>query len=336
MKSLFKLNTKKSSPKQSSPSQFWNQSGVKKSSPKQSSPSPFWNTKPMPKCKFRSGMPVNLFGDRDRDGVPNVFDCKPRNPRKQGWSQQGHIFNRERSTHIKMMAPEKFLRTTMIETKNKGHPIKSQEDYEKEVVRDYDLTKAEIIARWEHGHQKKITPTELKGMLKYVSERKNYMKNLKNVIRQPKGKMEIPYLEYDEQGRPTGHEGRHRAVAAKELGVKLIPVTIAKELKEPRDWKNIRKGMIDGKHYRGMGAKPTKKDWRNDLENIEEITSAKSADIPIKEQRRYGEEQPEALAKLDADGSMINDKVEIEDVEIPEASEDNIEFEDDSSVEFEE
>ena len=29
--------------------------------------------------------PVNLFGDRDRDNVPNVFDCKPNDPNKQGW-----------------------------------------------------------------------------------------------------------------------------------------------------------------------------------------------------------------------------------------------------------
>ena len=46
-------------------------------------PSPFWNNKPMPKCKYRSGMPVKLFGDKDRDGVMNVFDCKPRNKRMQ-------------------------------------------------------------------------------------------------------------------------------------------------------------------------------------------------------------------------------------------------------------
>ena len=27
--------------------------------------------------------PSRLFGDRDRDGVANVFDCQPRNPRRQ-------------------------------------------------------------------------------------------------------------------------------------------------------------------------------------------------------------------------------------------------------------
>jgi len=27
--------------------------------------------------------PVKLFADRDRDGVANVFDCQPRNPRRQ-------------------------------------------------------------------------------------------------------------------------------------------------------------------------------------------------------------------------------------------------------------
>jgi hypothetical protein len=32
--------------------------------------------------------PSRLFADNDRDGVANVFDCQPRNPRKQDgdWS----------------------------------------------------------------------------------------------------------------------------------------------------------------------------------------------------------------------------------------------------------
>lgn len=34
-------------------------------------------------CKYHYGMPVNLFGDRDKDRVDNVFDCKPKNARRQ-------------------------------------------------------------------------------------------------------------------------------------------------------------------------------------------------------------------------------------------------------------
>ena len=42
-----------------------------------------WNIKGLSKCKYRSGMPIHLFGDVDRDGVANVFDCRPFNPRRQ-------------------------------------------------------------------------------------------------------------------------------------------------------------------------------------------------------------------------------------------------------------
>jgi hypothetical protein len=44
-------------------------------------PSFNWNWKNKDKAHF--GMPVKLFGDKDRDNVPNVFDCKPRNPKRQ-------------------------------------------------------------------------------------------------------------------------------------------------------------------------------------------------------------------------------------------------------------
>jgi len=31
------------------------------------------------------GKVAGWFADNDRDGVPNVFDCQPNNPKKQGW-----------------------------------------------------------------------------------------------------------------------------------------------------------------------------------------------------------------------------------------------------------
>ena len=38
----------------------------------------------------------------------------------------------------------------------------------------------------------------------------------------------VPFLTFDENGEPIGHEGRHTAKAAEELGIKAIPVTIEK------------------------------------------------------------------------------------------------------------
>jgi hypothetical protein len=44
----------------------------------------------------------------------------------------------------------------------------------------------------------------------------------------PHRKFPIPFLTFDENGEPIGHEGRHTAKAAEELGIKAIPVTIEK------------------------------------------------------------------------------------------------------------
>ena len=38
-----------------------------------------WNCKD----KLHYGKPAKLFGDADKDGVANVFDCKPYNRRRQ-------------------------------------------------------------------------------------------------------------------------------------------------------------------------------------------------------------------------------------------------------------
>ena len=238
----------------------------------------FWGSKPKPLNKPK----MNWFKDSDRDGVINIFDCKPYNRKKQGWAHHGIQESRERSTHIRMMTPEKFLRTTYKESVNRE--LKNRESRE--------------------GGRAQMRFAYLRNEKTYSDSviDKNRVDKLKKIIKTQtgpedntyprKGKMDVPFLEYDEQGRPTGHEGRHRATAAKELGVKLIPVTIGKKLKYARDWKNIRQTYP-------KYAKPTKHDWRNDLENVEEVISSKSADIPIEEQKQYGVEQPEVLQSFD-------------------------------------
>jgi len=206
---------------------------------------------------------LSPLGDADRDGVKNKFDCRPFDRKKQGWAHKGHTFNREETTHVKMMKPEKFLRTTAIEG-----------------IRKYGEATQKPM---KHHLSKEDVEEYHKGILN-----KDNIEKYKKVIRSRQGKMEVPYLRYDKQGRPIGHEGRHRAKAAQELGVKLMPVTIGRELKESRDWKNTREYLGD------------KEDWRLELENEEQITSSESADIPIKEQREYGEEKPEVLEDYDA------------------------------------
>jgi len=43
----------------------------------------------------------------------------------------------------------------------------------------------------------------------------------------------IPFLEFNEKGQPSGHEGRHTALTAQRMGLKYIPVTIQR----PKDTK---------------------------------------------------------------------------------------------------
>jgi len=228
----------------------------------------FFNPKMYPARRSKKELrliQINPFGDTDRDGVINLLDCKPLNRKKQGWAHQGIQFNRERSTHIRMMTPDKFLRTTQREVYNRTSARSTSED------------KSKLLTYYEPEHYEKAVIV------------KENVERLKPVLKSKTKQMDVPFLEYDEQGRPTDHEGRHRAVAARELGIKLIPVTIARKLEEPRDWKNMRKSW----KYKG-----TKHDWRNELENVDEVTSSASADIPLKEQKEYGVEKPETLKSL--------------------------------------
>ena len=221
----------------------------------------------------------NPFGDADRDRVMNVFDCKPLNRKLKGWAHKGIQFNREKSTHVKMMSPDKFLRTTHLEAYGKKPKV------------SYDEFSSRVIEQKNVERLKKLIAIKSRPELKR---------------RENRNMVDIPFLMYDKKGFPSGHEGRHRAMAAKQLGIKLMPVTIARELKEARDWKKIREGIYEneGKTYRiGKPAKKMKHDWKYDLENTEKATSSKSADIPIQEQREYGEEKPEALQKLEPEST---------------------------------
>jgi hypothetical protein len=60
---------------------------------------------------------------------------------------------------------------------------------------------------------------------------KENIDGIKDVLlgkKKSKYRLPKPFLEYDNQGNPIGHEGKHTAQALKELGVKKFPVTIVK------------------------------------------------------------------------------------------------------------
>jgi hypothetical protein len=222
----------------------------------------------------------NPFGDTDGDRVPNWFDCKPLNNKKQGWAHEGGLlYYPDMETKTKMMSPDKFLRTTFHEKNNTSFNNQFK-------AKTPNWTEYAVIMPDEENMNKYS-----KGVI--IQEK---VENYKKVIRSSKGKMDIPYLKYDEEGRPIAHEGRHRATAAKQLGVKLIPVAIMrqKRQKEYGEIKTIRQmDEYNKRRSREIDIQEKEQEYHEQKMRI------KSADIPIQEQREYGEEKPEALQNID-------------------------------------
>ena len=263
-------------------------------------------TWPQAKIRFPKLKPMV---DTDRDGVVNLLDCRPFNKRRQGWAHQGTmLYYPDSTTRVKMMKPEKFLRTTYKQTydqEQKGREPKSMEEYSKGIINQLNVEK------------------------------------LKKVIRSRKGKMDIPYLSYDEQGRPTGHEGRHRAMAAQQLGTKLIPVSIVRKKKEKEgsEIKTIK--QLD--EYNKRKAKRMEIEDREETEHYSK-QNIESADIPIQQQREYGEQKSEGLQYIEdekdlyekADEGTLTPK-DIEEHELKSFNEDyDLKDEDDQTLDYEE
>jgi len=77
------------------------------------------------KSKDRYGMPVKLFGDRDKDRVMNVFDCKPGNKRRQDVISPVNLSSSPMNE--------------MISRQESGRQIKIIDAYNKELKRQNDL-----------------------------------------------------------------------------------------------------------------------------------------------------------------------------------------------------
>lgn len=260
--------------------------------------------KPLVKSRIRYSIPIPIkrknmnwaqakrrypnlkpFGDIDKDGIINIKDCRPLNRKKKGWAHEGgHLYYPDRVARVKMMSPKKFLRTTYIETQNRT----------KRMLQDPERNPKSV--------QLKTYEEYSKGVINLENVEK-----LKKAIKSKKEKMDIPYLVYDKEGRPKSHEGRHRAKAAEELGVKLIPVTIIKE-KPQKEGKEITT-MKELERYEKDKIKRMEQEDKEEIEHKKYQKVSASADIPIKEQREYGKEKPEALKSLETKEDILEEDI---------------------------
>lgn len=92
-----------------------------------------------------------------------------------------------------------------------------------------EITRQEAIAR---------TPDKEKKEYAYLFDPKKYesvvihrpnLERIKEGLRSKEEVVPPAYIELSKEGRIIGHEGRHRAVAAKELGMEKIPVFILED-----------------------------------------------------------------------------------------------------------
>jgi hypothetical protein len=157
-----------------------------------------------------------MSADFDNDGLPNKDDPYPFNPvpKKKidfAWSNKADtpIIDYPESygyvTEKKMMSPQDFIDETRKEAilrilkKGKGHD--KSEDWIFESPEKYEQV---------------------------IIDKKTVDK-LKPLIKSKTSKVPIVWLEYDNEGMIVNHEGRHRAVASRDLGIKKIPVKILRK-----------------------------------------------------------------------------------------------------------
>lgn len=159
----------------------------------------------------------NFFGDKDKDGVNNLMDCKPNNFKKQGFMDKTTIPIADYPEsygyrgELKHISPQQFLKTVQLESEDPHWRTATPEEYEKSVIF------------------------------------KPRLKGIKKGLRKKEAVVPALWIE-TERGIPVGHEGRHRAVAARELGFKSVPVRFTE--KQP-GWQ-VGKNLMEDKDKDGI------------------------------------------------------------------------------------
>lgn len=143
---------------------------------------------------------MKAFGDADNDGIYNGWDCKPFDNKRHGFEHQySFSFTDYPATKTVKMKPNDFLKKTWEEGGKRPMYIKPNEDMNKQV--------------------------SLEEYKRQLQEDRKSIDYIKEKIKSKEKGIAMGFISMRE-GTPSGHEGRHTAVAAEELGAKEIPVTI--------------------------------------------------------------------------------------------------------------
>jgi hypothetical protein len=169
------------------------------------------------------------FTDTDGDGVVDGLDCKPDDPTQHmAFKQTSGVpivdYPEQYGYTGKTveMTPNQFMREARAS--NQAWDM-TEDEYEKNTVTKYRYPEEREAALKRPGVNKK-------ELDEYIEYKKGYMDKLKGAIESEDEVVPMPYIEYNERGFPKDHEGRHRAVAARDAGKEKIPVRIISKEKD--------------------------------------------------------------------------------------------------------
>lgn len=161
-----------------------------------------------PQAKLKNPR-LNPFGDVDRDGKLNMFDCKPFDKKRHGFQHEYSFSSPGKRIKTVKMPPRMFLETTYADVRRSIDEAKRR-DAERGITPKYkyEFDEGGYEDYEEHFKKKEQIP-------KMVAKIKSQEEDLP-----------VPFLEFDKEGLNVGHEGRHTSAAAMKAGLKYIPVTL--------------------------------------------------------------------------------------------------------------